>query len=97
MIERVASTDPHACNDRIGNKTENMHGLAATIRVCDCLERKSAHGEKQVVASIDHFLGYGVADRNIAVSVELIDDDGFAFHKSVAGQGVDGAASALIQ
>src|SRR6266700_1552578 len=48
------------------------------IRNRNCLQRQSAHRKQQVITGIDHFLGDGIADRNIALRVELVYDDGFA-------------------
>src|SRR5215469_3623628 len=97
MTQWIVATDPNPCHRRIGNQPEYLNRSAATIRICDCLQRQGAHRKQQVITSIDHFLGDGIPDRNIALRVELIYDNRFSFNKSILGQTVYGAPTSLVQ
>ena len=97
MVQRIAATDPHPSHHRIGDQAEHLNGLAVAIRIRNRLQRQGAHRKQQVITGVDHFLGDGTADRNVALCVELIYDDRFAVNKSFLCQAVYGAACALIQ
>src|SRR5262245_61005135 len=86
LVKRIVATDPHPCHHRISHQAEYLNRLAATIRVCNCLQRQGAHRKQQVITSIDHFLGDRIPDRNIALRVELIYDNRFSFNESVLCQ-----------
>src|SRR5437870_1851026 len=97
VIQWIVTTDPHLCHHPIGNQAEHLNRLAVAVRIRKCLQRQGAHRKQQVITGIDHFLGDAIPDRNIALRVELIYDNGFSFNKSIRCQAVYGAPSALIQ